>query len=124
MVTGGMAERHPGLRLCFSHGGGAFVGMVPRLSRAWHLNKPARDSLPRDPLEYAKRFWYDSIMFDPGLIDLVASRFGATQVVAGSDYPFTLGDPDPVKTLGATTADAHARQGFFRDNALRFLGRA
>jgi aminocarboxymuconate-semialdehyde decarboxylase len=124
MVTGGMAERHPGLRLCFSHGGGAFVGMVPRLSRAWHLNKPARDSLPRDPLEYAKRFWYDSIMFDPGLIDLVASRFGATQVVAGSDYPFTLGDPDPVKTLGATTADAHALQGFFRDNALRFLGRA
>jgi aminocarboxymuconate-semialdehyde decarboxylase len=98
--------------------------MVPRLSRAWHLNKPARDSLPRDPLEYAKRFWYDSIVFDPGLIELLASRFGATQVVAGSDYPFTLGDPDPVKTLGATTADAHARQGFFRDNALRFLGRA
>ncbi|MFO0001231.1 MAG: amidohydrolase family protein, partial [bacterium] len=85
MVTGGIAERHPRLRICFSHGGGAFVGMVPRLSRAWKLNPKATESLPRDPLEYARRFWYDSIMFDPGLIAHLASRFGATQVVAGSD---------------------------------------
>ena len=124
MVTGGIAERHPRLRICFSHGGGAFVGMVPRLSRAWKLNPKATESLPRDPLEYARRFWYDSIMFDPGLIAHLASRFGATQVVAGSDYPFTLGDPDPVATLTATGVDAATLQGFLRDNALRFLGRA
>ena len=40
----------------------------------------------------------------------------------GSDYPFTLGDPDPVKTLSGARVDAKTLQGFFRDNALRFLG--
>jgi predicted TIM-barrel fold metal-dependent hydrolase len=43
--------------------------------------------------------------------------------VAGSDYPFTLGDPDPVKTLSGMQVDANTLQAFFRDNALRFLGR-
>ena len=78
---------------------------------------------PGMPLEYARRFWYDSIMFDTALIELVAERFGATQVVAGSDYPFTLGDPDPVKPLSDTRVDAETLKGFLRDNALRFLGR-
>jgi aminocarboxymuconate-semialdehyde decarboxylase len=124
MVTGGIAERHPALRICFSHGGGAFIGMVPRLSRAWQVNAKATESLPRDPAEYARRFWYDSIMFDPELIAHLARRFGATQVVAGTDYPFTLDDPDPVATLEATGVDEATLQGFLRDNALRFLGRA
>jgi len=123
MVTGGIAERHPSLRICFSHGGGAFIGMVPRLSRAWKVNAKATESLPRDPIEYARRFWYDSIMFDPGLIAHLASRFGATQVVAGTDYPFTLDDPDPVGTLTDTGVDAATLDGFLRGNALRFLGR-
>ena len=53
----------------------------------------------------------------------LAARFGATQVVAGSDYPFTLGDPDPVNTLSGMQVDAVTLQAFCRDNALRFLGR-
>jgi aminocarboxymuconate-semialdehyde decarboxylase len=123
IVTGGIAERHPALRICFSHGGGAFAGMLARLTRAWQVNRKARESLPRDPAEYARRFWYDSILFDPALLRYLVSRVGATQLVAGTDYPFTLDDPDPVATLSAIGTDAVALEGYLRGNALRWLGR-
>jgi len=35
MITGGIAERHPALRIAFSHGGGVFSFLVPRITRAW-----------------------------------------------------------------------------------------
>jgi ankyrin repeat protein len=81
---------------------------------------------PNRPFYHANAVWIaamDDRVEQRESAQLVAARFGATQVVAGSDYPFTLGDPDPVKTLGSTQVDAATLQGFFRDNALRFLGR-
>ena len=35
MITGGIAARHPKLRIAFSHGGGALSILLPRLVHAW-----------------------------------------------------------------------------------------
>ena len=35
MITGGIAARHPKLRIAFSHGGGALSMLLPRLVHAW-----------------------------------------------------------------------------------------
>ena len=45
LMTGGTLTRHPRLRLAFSHGGGAFASILPRLAHGWNI-KPefaARD---------------------------------------------------------------------------------
>src|ERR1700740_2059750 len=38
MITGGTLDRHPDLRIAFSHGGGGFALTLPRLMFGWqHL---------------------------------------------------------------------------------------
>jgi aminocarboxymuconate-semialdehyde decarboxylase len=122
MITGGIAARHPRLRIAFSHGGGAMSILLPRLEHAWNVFPKAKDSIPESPVVYARRFFYDALVFDAAAIRFLAASFGAAQLLVGSDYPFALGEPDPVGRLGATGLDADTVAAIQSRNALRFLG--
>src|SRR3990172_1640304 len=64
MITGGIAARHPRLRIAFSHGGGALSILLPRLLHAWNAIPKAKESLAESPAVYARRFFYDALVFD------------------------------------------------------------
>lgn len=123
MVTGGIAERHPKLRIAFSHGGGVFSFLVPRMTRAWEVTPKLKESIMQAPGVYAKRFYYDTIVFDPAALAHIIHAFGASQIVVGSDYPFNLGDPDPMGTIGRAGLDAATVRAIAVENAERFLDR-
>jgi aminocarboxymuconate-semialdehyde decarboxylase len=118
MITGGIAARHPRLRIAFSHGGGAMPILLARLVHAWHAVPKSRESLSESPAETAKRFFYDHLVFEPSAVKFAAATFGASQILVGSDYPFNMGDPDPVGTLEKAGLDAALTAA----NARRFLG--
>jgi aminocarboxymuconate-semialdehyde decarboxylase len=118
MITGGIAARHPRLRIAFSHGGGAMAILLPRLVHAWKAIPKARDSLTESPADTARRFFYDHLVFEPGTVKFVAATFGATQMLVGSDYPFNMGDADPLGTLEKAGLDPALTAA----NARRFLG--
>src|SRR5882672_9916769 len=99
MITGGVAARHPRLRIAFSHGGGAMSVLLPRLVHAWRMIPKAKESLAESPAITARRFYYDELVFDPAAVKFVIDSFGATQICIGTDYPFALGDFHPVDTL-------------------------
>jgi aminocarboxymuconate-semialdehyde decarboxylase len=122
MITGGMAERHPDLRIAFSHGGGVLPVLLGRLNRAWDLTARLKEALPQRPTAYAKRFYYDAIVFEPATLRLMIEIYGATQIVLGSDYPFAMGEPDPVAFVERCVLDAPTKAAILRDNAERFLG--
>ena len=122
MITGGIAARHPKLRIAFSHGGGALSMLLPRLVRAWNAIPKARESLAESPAVYAKRFFYDALVFAPGATRFVLDSFGASQVCVGSDYPFAMGDPDPLGALEKSGLDAATLAAVTSGNARRFLG--
>ena len=122
MITGGIAARHPRLRIAFSHGGGALSILVPRLVRAWNAVPAAKESIPESPATYARRFFYDAVVFDPASVRFLIGSFGESQIVVGSDYPFAMGDPDPVATLEKAGLDAATLAAIRAGNALRFLG--
>ena len=122
MITGGIAARHPALRIAFSHGGGALSILVPRLVRAWHAVPKAKESLAESPAVYAKRFFYDALVFSPAATRFVIDSFGASQVCVGSDYPFAMGDPDPLGSLEQAGLDAATLAAVTSANARRFLG--
>jgi aminocarboxymuconate-semialdehyde decarboxylase len=122
MITGGMAARHPRLRIAFSHGGGALAILLPRLVHAWSRIAAAKESLPESPAVYARRFFYDALVFDARAIGLLVAAFGGSQIAVGSDYPFNMGDDDPVGTLERAGFDAALLEAIKRENALRFLG--
>ena len=122
MITGGIAARHPKLRIAFSHGGGALGMLLPRLVHAWNVIPKAKESLTESPAATAKRFYYDALVFDPLAVRFVIDSFGASQVCVGSDYPFNMGDTDPLGTLQKAGLDAATLAAIASGNARRFLG--
>ena len=122
MITGGIAARHPQLRIAFSHGGGGFAVMLPRLMHAWKLTQKAHEAMPEPPEVYARRFFYDCVVFDPRLVRLLIESYGGSQILVGSDYPFNMGEPDPVGLLERSSLDVATVAAIMQGNAARFLG--
>jgi aminocarboxymuconate-semialdehyde decarboxylase len=120
MITGGVAARHPKLRIAFSHGGGTMPILLPRLVHAWNMVQKSKESLTESPAVTAKRFYYDDVLFDADSIRFLVNRFGASQVLVGTDYPFALGEQDPLGRLAAL--DSETRNLITSTNAKRFLG--
>jgi aminocarboxymuconate-semialdehyde decarboxylase len=121
MITGGIAARHPELRIAFSHGGGALSILLPRLVHAWNMFPKAKESLSESPAVTAKRFYYDDLVFSPPAIRFLVGTFGEDQIVLGTDYPFALGDADPLGTLGQAGFDPDVIAKITSTNAKRFL---
>ena len=122
MITGGIASRHPKLRIAFSHGGGTMSILMPRLVHAWNMFPKAKESLPESPATIAKRFYYDELVFEPRAIRFLVETFGQTQIVVGTDYPFALGDWTPLDTLQKAGFEKSVLAAITAGNAKRFLG--
>jgi aminocarboxymuconate-semialdehyde decarboxylase len=121
MITGGIASRHPKLRIAFSHGGGAMSMLLPRLMHAWKSFPKAKDSLSESPEVTARRFYYDDLVFSPAAIKFLVGTFGESQIVLGTDYPFALGESDPLGTLEQAGFDPATVAKITSTNAKRFL---
>jgi len=123
MITGGIGSRHPRLRIAFSHGGGAMAMLLPRLVHAWQMLPKAKELLKESsPAMTARRFYYDQLVFDAPAVRFLVERFGASQILVGSDYPFAMGDSDPVGSLDRVKLDNATNAAISAGNARRFLG--
>lgn len=122
MITGKLMEACPKLRLCFSHGGGTFTQLLPRLENAWHKNPNFRELMPKRPSEYARMFFYDDVFFDNRTVRYLIDTVGASQVMIGSDYPFMFRDQSPEQEFDELALGAEEREWMASQNCLRFLG--
>ena len=123
LIFGGVLERHAKLKIVVAHGGG-FVGSYPfRMDHAWRARPDCRVHIKRKPSDYLRRLNFDTIMFDPRALGHLVDLWGADRLLLGTDYPYDMGDYDPlgsiaaVKKLGAAERDAIAG-----GNAARLLG--
>ncbi len=99
LILGGVLDRHPGLRIKIVHGGGFYPFLIGRLDHAWKRRPEVRKLTVEPPSAYLKRMWYDTVVFDPAILRMLVSLAGAERVMLGSDYPFDMGDADPVGML-------------------------
>lgn len=124
MITGQLMETCPKLRLCFSHGGGTFAQLLPRLENTWHKNRNFHEYMPRKPSDYARMFFYDDIFFDNRTVRYLIDTVGASQVMIGSDYPFMFRNQSPEQEFAELGLTSEERDGIGSQNCLRFLGLA
>ena len=96
--------------------------LLPRLVHAWNMVQKTRESLTESPAVTAKRFYYDNVLFDADSVKFLINRFGAGQVLVGSDYPFALGEQDPIGRLRQAGLDENTVAQIGSANAKRFLG--
>lgn len=100
LVFGGVLERHPGLRLCVVHGGGFAPYQVGRWDHAFSSNvRGAASHLTRPPSEWVSHLFHDTVLHSSRSLQMLVDLVGPTQVVLGSDYPFEMGDVDPLATV-------------------------
>lgn len=121
LLTHGVTERFPRLRILLSHGGGALPWIVPRLKHCRALGPPLEALFARDPGEMARSFYYDTVLYDGAALRFLAESLGMDRIVVGSDYPFSIKQDRPARF--AEEALGVGRQ-MFEVNAERFLNRS
>ena len=123
LVLGGVLDRHPDLRVLLVHGGGYFPYAVGRLDHGYAVRPETRTS-QQPPSAYVRRFFYDTIVYQPQTLKALADLVGADRLLLGSDYPFDMEPPAVVEQVRATLGDR--AQAILETNpsvALPFSGR-
>jgi aminocarboxymuconate-semialdehyde decarboxylase len=123
LICGGVLERLPKLRLCFAHAGGAFPYVLGRLDRAFHVRPEARQRITQPPSAWARSLYVDSQSLDAASLRFALEKHGADHVVMGSDYPFGLGEPDPVGFVQGAGVGADAASAIMDANVQAFMHR-
>ncbi len=118
MISGGVLDRHPQLKVVVAHGGGYLPFYVGRLDHAWKVRPEVRALTAQPPSAYLSRMWFDTCVFRPDHLSALVDLVGQSRVMLGSDYPFDMGDEDPVAIVTACkTLDAAAREAILSQNA-------
>jgi aminocarboxymuconate-semialdehyde decarboxylase len=120
LLTHAVTERFPKLRILLSHGGGALPWILPRLRHAHGLGPPLQELFARNPVEMARTFYYDTILYDRRALRFLAEAVGTDHIVVGSDYPFSIKQDRPAEFAEQALGINRER---FAENAARFLSR-
>jgi aminocarboxymuconate-semialdehyde decarboxylase len=108
-----------------SHLGGAIPYLAERLDRGFHAFRDCRVHIEQPPSVYLKRFYFDTVNFDPAALRLAVDFAGAGQLLAGSDYPHRIGSiPAMLRSIGELSLSEDERAGILGGNAARLLGLA
>jgi aminocarboxymuconate-semialdehyde decarboxylase len=91
LVFSGVVERFPRIRWVLGHLGGAIPYLAERLDRGYGAFRECRQDIAQAPSVYLKRFYFDTVNFDPRAIELAICFAGADHILAGSDYPHQIG---------------------------------
>jgi aminocarboxymuconate-semialdehyde decarboxylase len=99
LIFDGVMARHPKLKVLVAHGGGFLAHYWARMDHAWRARPDCRTVIKRKPSSYLEKFFFDTVTFDPEILKRLVDRFGADHVVLGTDYPYDMGEDDPLGLL-------------------------
>jgi aminocarboxymuconate-semialdehyde decarboxylase len=108
MMFSGVFTRFPRLRFRLPHAGGFLPYQIERFRHAADFRpEPRAKGFTEDPLDVLRRLYYDTVTFSPMTLRYLVDLVGADRLLLGSDFPFEMGDVDPVGTVRAAIAPEH-----------------
>ncbi|KAK6522271.1 hypothetical protein TWF281_002835, partial [Arthrobotrys megalospora] len=134
IISSAVLVRHPKLRLCFAHAGGAYLPLLGRIQHGYDCRPDlvahkSEGISPTQQIQSAQRnIWIDSLVHDPDLLEYICKKIGPERVVMGSDYPFPLGEvPLPGQMVSTDERvkeflSEEKREAMLWGNAVEFLG--
>ena len=122
LVYGGVLDRHPGLDICLSHGGGATALLMGRMAKGARKRPWSPAALRPDGAfeERVQRLWFDTHVDHPLVLPLLSAAVGRAHLVYGTNFA-GWDEPDaPERGSGGTAASLVAPPDL-ADNARRLL---
>ncbi|MFI5149491.1 MAG: amidohydrolase family protein [Bacteroidia bacterium] len=122
LIFGGVFNKFPKLRVAFAHGGGNFPSTLGRIEHGFHC-RPDLVAIDNElnPRTYTDKFWIDSLVHDPHMLDFVVNMFGPERVALGTDYPFPLGELEPGSLIRSMPYDDKKKELLLSGAALKWL---
>lgn len=122
MIFGGVFERLPKLRVAFAHGGGSFPSTIGRIEHGFAC-RPDLVAIDNNvnPRNYIGKFYLDSLVHEPKMLEFIIELFGANKIALGSDYPFPLGENEPGKLIREMNFDSATKEWLLHGSALEWL---
>ena len=113
LIFEGTFDRHPGLKVIAAHGGGYLPSYADRSDHACLVGPKGCNGeikLKKQPSEYLKQIYFDSLIFSPEAIRHLVAQVGAGQIVIGSDYPYPweMHPVDPILATASLSDDEKA----------------
>ncbi|MCW9018401.1 MAG: amidohydrolase, partial [Kangiellaceae bacterium] len=123
MIFGGIFERLPDLKVAFAHGGGSFPSTIGRIEHGFNC-RPDLVAIDNNvnPREYLDKFYLDTLVHDPAMLNYLIDLMGPEKLALGTDYPFPLGELEPGKLINETINDESIRARLLHGTALEWLG--
>ena len=119
LVYDGVLDEFPRLKIAFAHGGGFIPYYAGRFD--WIYQRGSTPQMKQDFSGYLRAFHYDSVLFNPDVLEQLAQKVDAGQIMLGSDFPF--GETNPVGFVdSADKIPQEMRDAILGANAARFLG--
>ena len=120
LVYDGVMDDFPKLKVAIAHGGGYlpfYTGRHDYVQRMGHTGGQLKGSFS----SYLKRFNYETVFFNPDMLEYLAKKVLTKNIMIGTDYPF--GEKNPVKFVRSAKNISNAVQdAIVGANAVKFLG--
>jgi aminocarboxymuconate-semialdehyde decarboxylase len=109
LIFDGVLERYPDLKIIAAHGGGYLPAYSGRIDHAWGARSDAHGTLPKPPSFYLKKIYLDTIVFTPDQLEaLVKKLSGVDKILLGTDYPYDMGEYDPIGHIASVVSFSEA----------------
>jgi aminocarboxymuconate-semialdehyde decarboxylase len=103
LIFGGVLDAYPRLKICVAHGGGYLASYPGRFDHAHAARSDCRLLIKKRPSTYLKKLYFDTLVFTPEQLEHLVRLYGSDHVLLGTDYPFDMGDEDPVGFIASAT---------------------
>ncbi|MEP4380585.1 MAG: amidohydrolase family protein [Alphaproteobacteria bacterium] len=89
MILDGFLDRHTRLKLIAAHGGGFLPYVAGRIDMLFDRETLIEGNIDRPPSRYLEDIWFDSVVYNPGALDLCIETSGPGNVMFGTDLPMS-----------------------------------
>jgi len=120
IALGGHAQHCALDKLLFSHAAGGLPSILARADYFWG-NAPEDQRTAEPPSAIARRFFYDSMVFDPAGLRFIIDYLGADRIMLGTDFPAMPRLTPLAALLDGLGLDEHDRALIASENARRFV---
>ena len=123
LIFSGVLEKYPGLKIILAHAGGQFPYIIGRWEHGYQVRPECKEKVRQSPMAFFKNFYFDTITHNPDALRYLVSVAGSDHVLLGTDYPYDMGDENPVQTVSQLTRiKAADRRRIMRENAIALYG--